>query len=199
DIEARFTRCPRLRDTRPTGPPDRIRASKANSSPHRYMRRPALVLRPIEMQRGEADDEEGAIVQDPADHHEPARKGPDGCALPQVLPDGDWGWVYRDRAIVGDGLDGKDPSIIAAQPAPERPHITNVVHGLAIVGGEHLLPVLMGSNVLATHHGRIKVRLDPARASTPDIEVAIAACLEAEEHENQDADEHQRQGRGTIA
>src|SRR5262245_11956770 len=83
-------------------------------SPHGHRGWPVLVFRPIELQRCEAHDDEGAIEQDPAEHHHPAGNGADACALQQMLPGPHWGWMDCDLAIVGDGLDAKDPSIVAA-------------------------------------------------------------------------------------
>src|SRR5262249_60517168 len=168
-------------------------------SSHGYRGVPVLVFGPVEKKRDDTQGDEAAVEQGAANHYQLARKRPDGGAFPQVFQGRYWSRMHGNLAVVGGALDRENPGIVATQPAPERPNVTDVIHGLAIVGREHRLPVVAGRNALAAQHGRVEMGLDPARPRTPHIEVAIAPRFEAEERENEDADEHQRQGRGILA
>ena len=55
---------------------------------------------------------------------------------------------------------------------------------------------LQNEQIAIPQHGGDKVQLDPAATGAPDVEIAIAPRFQHQEKDDQDPDQHQRQGRG---
>ena len=95
-----------------------------------------------------------------------------------------------DLAEVSQRLNHQEPGIGPPQPSPDGTRHADMVSGLTIVLSEDLLPAAAEMASLPSQHGCIEVRLKPTRASAPDVEIAVTSCLEDQEDNDQNADEH---------
>src|SRR5262249_16372401 len=80
--------------------------------------------------------------------------------FPKVGEGGQWCRVHDEPAGGRNGLDTKDPSVCATQPATDRAGEADMVARLAIVLRQQLGPARTQPNAFTPNHGREKISLE---------------------------------------
>ena len=100
-------------------------------------------------------------------------------------------------AVIGGGLDGENPNVVATQTPPRGSDKRNVVAGCRVVARQDSLPAVVVR--FTGEDWRIEIPLQPTSPGTPDIEIAITPCLHTKEHGKEQSDEYEWQGRSLRA
>ena len=157
------------------------------------------VAAPTAAQRPIGDGHPGAMKGQPGQKDELAGDRADGRALPELADMRDGCGVDQQLADIGGDLDREDPAIVAPEPAPGGFHQADVQVGTDIVVVEDLVPAIVDANALAAQDRPEELQLHDMGAQAPEVEEAVAARLDRQEHRDQQAHQGQRQRRGRGA
>src|SRR5688500_15923196 len=128
----------------------------------------------VDVARHEAEDDPGTVEEHAGDHDDLAGDGPHRGPSPELADVGQRIRMDHELAEIRERLDGQNPAVSAAQTAAHRTGQADVVARLAVIVGEDVVPAVQG-HAFAAQHRRVEVRLQPAAAGAPDVEVAVAS------------------------
>src|SRR5215213_10503600 len=106
-------------------------------------RRPLLMGSPAAAQGHKSDDGPTAMKHQPRHKDHLARYGSDHRSSPEFLDRRNRGRVDEKLAIVGGGLDEKDPAVGSPNTAPSRLEPSDVQPRVFIVPGQDLVPAVI--------------------------------------------------------
>src|SRR5215207_1970536 len=162
-------------------------------------RGPLLMGSPSAAQGHKSNDGPTAMKHQPRHKDHLARYGSDHRSSPEFLDRTDRCRVDEKLAIVGGGLNEKDPAVGAPNTAPSRLEPSDVQSRVLVVPGQGLVPAVVNPRPSPTEDGPKKVQLQNVGANAPEVEKAIPAGLGGEEHGHEQSDQHKRERRGGRA
>ncbi len=161
----------------------------ALSLAHRHLFALGPMLASVEPHRAERERQPAEIVGKAYHQNDPAGNRSDGGTIGKFRQGRSRRRMDCYLAVIGNHLDGENPSVVATQPPPRRADKRDVMAGRSVVARENRLPAIVAG--FTGEYRRVEIHLQPTSSGAPDIEIAIPPRLHTEKHGNEQSYEQE--------
>src|SRR5262245_23059609 len=162
-----------------------VTAPRLARSAHRRRSGAIFVRAPVRPIGGDREDDPAEIVEEAAAEHGPTRYRPDRGAIEELVEVICDFRMNRELSKVSGRLNPDDPDICAPDATTGGANEANMMPRMQIVFREDRPPASIIHPAFAGQDRRIPMRLHETRPRAPDVEIAVAACLEPKKHRKQ--------------